>query len=392
MHKATSLEDLQAEIEELHIRLQDAEETLRAIGGAEVDAFLVNREERKRVVLLQYADMPYRILLERMNEGAITVNSDGIILYSNGFLARMLKLGSERAVGESLYDFVQLAEELKLRALLEEARQGSSRGEIVLTARDGTNYLLQLSIAPFQEELPDAFCVIASDLAERKRKEEQLQMTTEQLRALGARLESIREEERQRIATEVHDKLGQALTVLKMNLSSLEKNMDANDRLNRIRSTKELVDATMESVQQISKELRPRAMELGLEAALECYCQQFEEMSGIECSLMSNIDRNYLDREVNIALYRIAQEALTNVARHADAAKVRIELFNDDESIVLEIVDNGRGASEEEIGSRDALGILGMRERAFVFDGDVSISGERGAGTRVTIRIPFQKD
>jgi PAS domain S-box-containing protein len=444
---STTAEDLKAEIGALRTRLQEAEETLRAISGAEVDAFLMNRADTKKVYLLQYADMPYRILLERMNEGALTINGDGIILYSNGFLARLLALGGERAVGESFYDFILPEHQDKLRSLIQEAKRGSSRGELVLKATDGKMYEFQLSIAPFLlEELPDAFCVIATDLAqrrqveealqrardeleekigertaelveyrehleelvaertkdlkrsnerleaevaERKNKEEQLQAATEQLRALALRVESVRDDERRRISSEVHDELGQALTGLKMNLSFVTKNLDDRELSAKLESMIELVDATLDMAKHIAIELHPSTMELGIGQALESYCRQLREISGIEYAVVSNIDQEKLGKDISMALFRIAREAFANIIRHADATRIGVSLVSDKDDVVLEINDNGRGATEEELDNRKSLGILGMKEQARSLNGDCLVFAEKDGGTRVVVRIPF---
>ena len=231
------------------------------------------------------------------------------------------------------------------------------------------------------------------EIAERRKKEEELRVNAERLRALSARLESFREEERRRISLEVHDRLGQALTGLKINLALLGKKVAGEAELEeRIADMSALLDETIQSVREISTALRPGVLDdLGLAVALDWQLRQFAELTGVECSLTSHVDEVSLDREMNVALFRIAQEALTNVARHARASRVDVRLACEEGEVVLEVRDDGRGASEEEVEDAGALGILGMRERARVFGGEVAVQGKRGEGTALLVRIPLRR-
>jgi PAS domain S-box-containing protein len=232
---------------------------------------------------------------------------------------------------------------------------------------------------------------LQQEISRRKNKEDQLRITANQLRALAAHLESVREEEKRRIALEVHDSLGQALTGLKINLTLLRKRMAGDKALDEsIEAMSDLVDNTIQSVRDISTDLRPGIIDdLGLIATLEWQLKKFEEMTGIECSLVSSMEDGHLDKDLSIALFRISQEALTNIARHAEANRVNIVLAEEDGSLVMKVSDDGRGVTEGEISSATSVGILGMRERTFAFGGDMDIRGEKGRGTMLTIRIPF---
>jgi signal transduction histidine kinase len=238
---------------------------------------------------------------------------------------------------------------------------------------------------------------LEAEITERKRAEEELKNSREQLRALAAHTQSIREEEGRRIAREVHDNLGQALTVLNMNLFELESQIselvDETRRdllLNRIRSMCNLIDTTVHAVREIATELRPRMLDdLGLEPAIEWQARDFQERTGIQCEFVS--DNINLDQERSTAIFRIFQETLTNVARHAKATRVNIRLKEDTDKIILEVEDNGRGITEQEIYNPRSLGLLGMRERALLFGGEMNIRGGERKGTMVTVCIPIKR-
>ncbi len=237
----------------------------------------------------------------------------------------------------------------------------------------------------------------AQDITERKRAEEQLKATTEQLRALSARVQSAREQEGIRIARELHDELGAELSSLKWDLEDVVEVMSGSTDLSqlgplrkRIEAMIELTDTTVDSIRRIASELRPIALdELGLNEAIEWQARQFQERTGIiiqcDCTL-ENVD---LSREQSTAAFRICQEALTNILRHAQATRVNIQLKEQEGSFILTISDNGRGITDDEKSGQRTLGLLGMRERAHLIGGKISIKGSSGKGTVITVRIPI---
>ncbi|HEV2455744.1 MAG TPA: histidine kinase, partial [Verrucomicrobiae bacterium] len=231
----------------------------------------------------------------------------------------------------------------------------------------------------------------AEERQERRRAEEQLRQSHQQLRALSVHLQHVREEERIHIAREVHDELGQALTGLKLQLAWLcgrlpkglkplhekTKNMSAG------------IDETIQAVRRIATELRPGVLDnAGLVAALEWQAQQFEKQTGIQCRVKPAVRETLWDQDLNTAFFRIFQETLTNVIRHAQATKVEVRFAEMGGSLILMVKDNGRGISEAEIHNTRSIGLLGMRERAALMRGEVRLHGESGKGTTVTVRIP----
>lgn len=247
-----------------------------------------------------------------------------------------------------------------------------------------------------EKRVEERTATLESEIAEHTRTEGELRVSREQLRALAARLESMREEEGKRIAREVHDNLGQALTVLNMNLfelggkvSELDNEPQRESLLSGIRNMSNLIDTTVHSVREIATELRPRMLDdLGLAAAMEWQARDFQERTGIQCEFISD-DIN-LDQECATGLFRIFQEIMTNVARHSKATRVNIRLKDDTDKIILEVEDDGRGINEEEIRNPRSLGLLGMRERALLFEGNINIRAGQGRGTIVTVNVPIK--
>ena len=233
---------------------------------------------------------------------------------------------------------------------------------------------------------------IARDISERKQAEEKLKRTSKLLRELATHLQSVREEERTMIAQEIHDELGQVLTALKIQISLLANKLNANQAplKEKINSLSDMIDASVESVQKISSKLRPGILdELGLIAAIEWQAEEFEKLTNIKCSLVLPKQEIELEKNKSTAIFRIFQESLTNIARHSQATKTAISLFNHQSNIYLEILDNGKGITQEQIKDFKSLGIHGMEERAMVFGGQVYIEGIAGKGTTVKVEIPI---
>jgi PAS domain S-box-containing protein len=375
---------------ELVARLSEAEETLRAIRSGEVDAIVVNRQGEEKVFTLQGADHTYRVFVERMNEGAAVLSCDHTVLHCNGRFARFLGARLQSVIGSSMLDLVWPDDHPKLDALLRRAAHRNCRGEIRLQSRKGASLSVQLSLNPLRLDSTRAVCLIASDLSETKRAEQELRASSEQLRNLAAHLLSVREEERARISREVHDELGQSLTAVKMDLAWLAGRLPRRNgqMLKRIRSTRQLADSIIQSIRRISTELRPAVLDLGLAAAVEWQVQEFEARSGIQCKVRL-LTREVVASNASTAMFRIFQETLTNVARHAKATRAEVVLQKQRDRLVLLIHDNGRGFDQADPALSKSLGLLGMRERAAILGGRVNISSAPGKGTTVTAWIPL---
>jgi signal transduction histidine kinase len=233
----------------------------------------------------------------------------------------------------------------------------------------------------------------AEERAQHRRSEEQLRESHEQLRALSVYLQSVREEERTRIAREVHDELGQALTSCKLDLSWIAGKLppDLQPLLQKTRALTAHIDSTIQTVRRISSELRPGVLDhLGLVAAIEWQANEFQNRTGIKCDVRGRVREPLPNQDLSTTLFRIFQETLTNVIRHAGATCVEVDLKEAYGRIILAVKDNGRGIAQTDIFNNKSMGLLGMRERAALLGGSFEIGNiPRGKGTRVRVTIPL---
>jgi PAS domain S-box-containing protein len=230
-----------------------------------------------------------------------------------------------------------------------------------------------------------------SDITERKNAEKALRQHQELLRELSAHHDSVREGERAHIAREIHDEMGQALTALKMDLSviGLEAGKDAPRISEQVRGLKGQVDDMIQIVRDVATALRPAALDLGILSGVEWLVEEFQKRSGIPCHVKVEDGEIDLDKDRSIVVFRILQESLTNIARHADARSVEISLRRDATHVRLEVKDDGRGFDPEAIREKKTFGLLGIRERAIMLNGTLSITSKPGEGTRVSLSIPI---
>ena len=227
---------------------------------------------------------------------------------------------------------------------------------------------------------------------ERDRAREELRASHEQLRALAVHLQSIREDERAHIARELHDELGQVLTALRMDVSWMQIKLGESqpEVAERIGSTLSLIDSTIRSVRKIATDLRPGILDdLGLVAAIEWQAREVQSRAGIPCSLVIPPPDFSVDKNRTTAVFRIFQEALTNIVRHANATKIEIRLDVNEGQLKLDVLDNGRGINSTDVLKSHSLGLLGMQERAQILGGTVHIAHRPSGGTAVTLRMPL---
>jgi PAS domain S-box-containing protein len=351
--------------------------------------------ERKRAeAALQASEKGFRTLME-MAPVAIVINRAGQTLYVNRRCLEMYGCEStEEVVGRPVLERWSP----EWRPIIEERARQRAQGLFVPTQyegigqrKDGSRFPVEMSVAAVT--LPDGGANIAflTDITERKRAEEEKQQFLEQLRALAVRLQSTREEESKRLAREIHDQVGQALTALKFDVISLLGELPGGSQpwSRRVSSIETLINQTIHTVGHISSELRPGTLDhLGLAATVEWAGEDFERRTGIKCRLDVPEEELALDSGRATAIYRILQELLTNVARHAAATEVEIELLNRDHDVILTVRDNGKGMPAEKLSAKESLGILGMQERALAFGGELLFCSAPGAGTTVRVRIP----
>lgn len=259
---------------------------------------------------------------------------------------------------------------------------------LALTARREPQRALQ--------QLHDVIRQLEYEVAERKRAEQELQKSQELLRQLSAYQEEVKEDERKRIAREIHDELGQNLMALRIDISMVEARTAASHpRLNqKARQVLHHIDSSIKSVRSIINNLRPSVLDLGLSAALEWQVGQYERRTGISCDLLiEGADAcTDLDDQRATALFRVLQESLTNVARHAQASMVTITLRREGESVVMKIADNGVGIYPGCRRKPNSFGLLGIGERASSLGGSFTVDSVPGEGTVLTVSIPVRKE
>src|SRR5688500_13091601 len=254
-----------------------------------------------------------------------------------------------------------------------------------------TDYVLKTRLARLGPAVHRALRETA-DRNERQHAEDKLRRSLDQLRALTSYLQYVREEERTRIAREVHDELGQALTGLKLDMSWLAARRARNARpvQAKVKTMVDHIDETIQTVRRIATELRPGILDsLGLVAALEWQANEFQSRTGIPCTVVASVDDSQLQQQFATVFFRIYQETLTNIIRHAKATRVDVRLAEEAGALVLTVQDNGRGISEEEIANTRSIGLVGMRERAMLIGGEIMLQGSPGKGTRMTLRVPL---
>lgn len=235
---------------------------------------------------------------------------------------------------------------------------------------------------------------IVRDISKRICDEEKIRKTSEELRKLTAHLQSVREEERKHIAREIHDELAQLLTALNMDLFWLHGKLPKAHKPihEKTASMLKLIDKILQTVSKISSELRPGLLDdLGLQEAMEWQADEFQKRTGIKCKFTFNA-YNIIDQDRATTVFRIFQETLTNVVRHAKATSVAVSLEEKSHKLILEVKDNGRGITEGEITNPDAFGLIGIRERVYNWKGKVKISGKPDKGTTITVSIPLDND
>jgi len=264
--------------------------------------------------------------------------------------------------------------------------------EVTACNKAGLLFPIELSILPVNQESGRSFCAFIRDITERKHAEVSLKESSEQLRELSRHLQKVREEERLRIAQEIHDELGQQLTGLKMDIAWLLKKTDPVDALvkNKFEETLLLLDDTVRSIRRITAELRPSIIDdLGLNAALEWLVAEFSERLNIVFSYDNSFDDKNMHPDISIVLFRILQESLTNIAKHAAAKKVSIKIEQLDDMVQLVVEDDGVGFDSSVKQADLSFGLLGIRERTSMMKGECVIFSEPGKGTSIRIRIPL---
>jgi two-component system, NarL family, sensor kinase len=374
----------------LRRRLADAEATLLAIRHGEVDAVMGVGKEDGRVFSLQGAERAYRVLIESMNEGALTLTPDAVILYANQCFAQMVCRPLAQVIGTSFRHFLSPEDRVRLRPVLRRAARAGAKLAVHLKAGDGTQLAVQLSLRPIvrHDRESATLGLVVTDMTESRRNEELL-------RALTHRIVLVQEAERTSVAQELHDNITQLLVAVLFSSQALADKLTAHDGLAKREAEKlrALLSQTASEVERISRNLRPSILDqLGLFAVLRAACPEFAARTGLAVELAGAPLAVRLPADTELALYRIVQESLKNVEKHARARHVTVSLRQSGAFVRLVISDDGIGFDAKHHAARrkdqGVLGLAGMRERAAYVGGTLTIKSGLRAGTSVEVVIP----
>jgi len=373
-------------------RLETAEETLRAIQSGEVDALMVSGRRGEQVVSLRGGEPAYRMLVEAMSEGAATLSRNGSILYCNRRFAELIRRPAGKLVGMAAQSLVVDAERDRFETLLAEALKAEAKDEFNLRCPDGTLVPVYLSLSQFRGYKGQALGMVITDLSEQKRRQaEEIKQAEAMHRLLLEHEISAQEEERRRIARELHDEAGQLLTSLLVGLRTLEDARKLADVKAQGRRLREITAQAIDEVGRLARGLHPTVLDdHGLGVALSRYVIEYTKTHNIAVDLKLNeLDFSTLPSAVQIGLYRILQEALTNVARHSGAKAVSIRFARSATALEVAVIDDGCGFDAKAVAvSSHRLGIQSMRERTAMLGGTFSFAAQR-KGTKILVHVPL---
>ena len=377
---------------DLLARLETAEETLRAIQSGEVDALMVSGRRGEQVVSLKGGEPAYRMLVEAMSEGAATLSRNGAVLYCNRRFAELIRRPPGKILGTAVQSMVAESERSRFESLLAEAQKAVAKGEFNLRCPDGSMVPVYLSLNQFRGYKGQALGMVITDLSEQKRRQAtEIKQAEATHRLLLERTLSAQEEERRRIARELHDEAGQLLTALLVGLRTLEDARKLADVKVQGRRLRDITARAIDEVGRLARGLHPTVLDdHGLGVALSRYVAEYTKTHNIAVNLkLDELDSSDLPSSVQITLYRILQEALTNVARHSGAKAVSIRLARMASALEVAVIDDGYGFDAEAVAvSSHRLGIQSMRERAAMLGGTVRFSSQ-SKGTKILVQIPI---
>ena len=372
------------EVERSRQLMEEAEQTLRAIQHGTVDAFVVEEAEGHRVYTLEGADLPYSTLVERMQQGAAMLDAGGRVVYCNLSLARLLGVPRESVIGNLLQDSLAPEDQSGYQRLLNDSQVGSSEGEMRLKLTDGSLIFANFSFSKLSRD-KSATGVLITDLTPQRQQMD-----------LALRLQSVQDDERKRLARELHDSVGQLLVAIGMNMETLRLQTHKLDP-HGVRAFKDnvaMLNQVSREIRTISYLLHPPLLDIaGLASALRWYVDGFSERSQISVNLEIPDDFGRLSSEMEIAIFRIVQECLSNISRHSGGNSAAIRLRMEGDHLLLEVQDNGKGIpldKQREMieQGRSGVGLAGMRERLRQLGGALEIkSKDTGTLVSATLKV-----
>jgi PAS domain S-box-containing protein len=361
-------------------------------------AILIARDYHLRGDRLTAAERRFHGIFDQTFQFIGLLSLDGTLLEANQTALRFAGVQPDAVIGKPFWETAWWRHSTSLQERLRRAIDSAANGEVVRfeathRSADGRLHDVDFSLKPVRDDHGTVVLLIPEgrDVTEQKQAQRALEESRERLQRLADGLLMAREEERTTIAREIHDVLGQTLTALKMDTAWIGlRAPDATPAFRaKLAAMAALIDDAVVTVRRIATDLRPGVLDdLGLVAAIEWQAQEFERRTGIQCTVRASLDTDAVDPFVSTAMFRIVQESLTNVARHSRASCVRLTLEHAGTDLLLEVRDDGIGIASADTSNPRSIGLAGMRERAQLVGGGLSISGAAGAGTSVCVKIP----
>ena len=367
------------------VRVDDAEETVRAICDGSVDAFVVQDGEGHRVYTLEGADLPYSILVERMQQGAAILDAYGNIIYCNLSLAQLMGVDHDSLIGIPLQRFLNSDDQVLFQKLWRETLVGPRDAEMSVRRADGTQVSTNFSFRLLTQD-KSSTGVLITDLTGQKQQAE-----------LTANIQRMQDEERRRIARDLHDSVGQLLAALSMNIARVtgESHKLSPDIAKLVTENASLVNQITNEIRTISHLLHPPLLdEVGLPSALRWYTDGFSQRSNIQTTLDIPQQFQRLSPETEIAIFRLVQEGLTNIHRHSGSSSCSIKIVQDADRLRIEVKDSGRGIPKSKqltLISSGGVGLRGMQERIRQLGGTLEIKSSPN-GTVIAATLPVLRD
>ncbi|MGE5249402.1 MAG: PAS domain S-box protein [Bacteroidota bacterium] len=376
---------------ELELRLQESEDTLRAIRQYLVDAFVIQQGDEEQVITLGEADFPYRVMMERMNEGAVTLISDGTIFYSNPRFAEMIGGSAEKLIGTRFQDLITPPDQGTFQSMFAQASHSGTRMDSCLQQGSGPCVPVQLSLSVLADDETMAFCVIVSDITERQEAEQKI-------RSLASELTIAEQEERHRISQVLHDDLQQRLFAIKAQLSFVGEAIAEQGRFSKAQTElNEVQSAVSEAIyvtRNLSVDLSPVVLHgEGLPEAIAWLGSQMKANQHLEVNLYADADFPNFDRRTRVMLFQAIRELLFNIIKHSGTLKSSVEMSQVDGNARIVVSDEGSGFDVPAVLSdpERSHGLSIIQDRLNLRGWNMQISSQPGQGTRIIIHTPLER-
>lgn len=372
---------------DLRNRLEETEETLRAIRQYMVDAFVITRENGEQIVTLGDADFPYRLMVEAMNEGAVTLVPDGTIFYCNPCFGNMVQVNSEKLIGVKFQDLIQPNQREQFEQLFQQAGQPNLRGEFVLKMSEAKSLPVQLSIYRLGKEAASGISILVTDISERIRNEEKI-------RALASELTIAEHEERHRISQILHDDLQQRLFAVKAQLPFLTVNESSSDVHGTLDQIEKWLSDAIALTRDLSIDVSPSVLRgEGLAQSILWLCTRMKEQYGLQLNVSATDHLNYLSDHIRVIVFQTVRELLFNIVKHAGTLEGTVLIERTNGTGRITISDSGKGFDTNILlhDSTGAHGTILLRDRLMLMRCNMSIESKPGQGTRAVIEFPMEQ-